>query len=143
MNEVIFKVMFTVVPFLVITIFIFTILMMFSPRLRAKLIGLQIKTMKHVTNDNKDDMVDIGTNLGDVVARTGKNILDRNEDSLRDISTRGAKISEVGIETMAKAFKKGFSSDEKSESEIKCPKCGSLIDKDSVFCKECGKKIGK
>jgi len=50
--------------------------------------------------------------------------------------TKSANIAKDAIETTVRAIKKGITEDEK----MYCKHCGAFIDKDSKFCKECGKK---
>lgn len=104
-----FDIIFVIVFIIVIVGFIFTILMMFSPKLKAKFMEKQIKATKYMMEDN--------------------------EDNLTDIARRGANISKEGVEITANAIKRGLT-DEKEY----CKHCGTLIDKDSMFCKKCGKK---
>ena len=64
-----------------------------------------------------------------------KNMLDENEDLLREMSTKSADISSKGIEIKARAIKKGLSGE-----AMFCKHCGEQIDSDSKFCKQCGKE---
>lgn len=80
------NILFIIVPIIMIVIFGFMIALFFSPRLRAKLMGVQIKTMKHVITDNEQD--------------------------LKDISLKSAEISEKGIEKVARTVKKGLTTDD-------------------------------
>ena len=82
MNNSIFNLMFTIVPILVLCIFAFTFAMIFSPKLRAKMIGHQLKSTKY--------------------------ILDENEELIKELSTKGANVSKDGLEIKARALKKGF-----------------------------------
>lgn len=104
-----FRLIFTIVPILVIGIFVFAFVMMFSPKLRAKFMAHQLKSQKYM--------------------------LDENEDILKEINRKSANISKDGIETTAKAIKRGLSQD-----TIYCKHCGSSIDSDSRFCKNCGQR---
>ena len=78
------NIMFKIVPLLVLAGFIFTFTMMFSPKLRAKFMGQQIKTMKYM--------------------------LDENEEILKELNTKGANVAKDGIEIKARAMKNGLSS---------------------------------
>lgn len=129
------NIMFIVVPLLMILILGFGIAMMVSPKLRGKLMSRQIKSIKHMTDYAKEDLEDIGTTLGDVSINTAKNILDKNEDTLKDVVTRGANISKDGIEIVTGALKKGLTGE-----KVFCKHCGKQIDSDSKFCKSCGKE---
>ena len=66
-----------------------------------------------------------------------KYMLDESKDDIRDISTNMADATKDGIETTVRAIKKGIVDD---EEDIYCKHCGSRIDKDSKFCKSCGKE---
>lgn len=94
-------------------IFIFVFVLMFSSKARAKMLGKQVKTMNYV--------------------------IDENEDALRNISTKGAEISSKGIETTARAIKKGLT-EEEDNNLVFCRHCGKEIEEDSKFCKHCGKE---
>lgn len=98
---------------LVIIVFIFTIIFMFSSRARAKMIGKKVKTMNYV--------------------------IDENEDALKNISTKGADIASQGVEITARAIKKGFSEEKNTDFKF-CKHCGKTIDSDSIFCNYCGKE---
>lgn len=135
MDTIMFDVMPIVMFVLVGGIFLFVFLMMFSPRLQGKMLSRQIKAHKYMVENSKDDMIDIGSHVGDIVAKTGKNILDENEDILKDNVTRMADISKDGIETTVRAFRDGFVG-----KKIYCRYCGKEIEEDSRFCKYCGKE---
>ena len=75
--------------------------------------------------------------LKDVI-KTEKNILDNNEEDLKEIVRRSADIESEGLKIKAKAIQEGLSS-----NSIQCKYCGSLIDNDSTFCKKCGKSQEK
>lgn len=136
----IFNIMAIIVPVFIVIVFILMILM-FIPKFRAKILGLQIKTMKHVVKNNEDDLTEIGSRLGGVSANIAKNVVDQNEDTLKHTATKSAKISEEGVEITAGAIKRGFEGKKDSKSNKKCEKCDSSVDKDSSFCKECGTKL--
>ena len=136
-----FNIMSVIVPIFIFIVFVFVILSIVSPKFRSKLMGLQIKAIKHTVADNKADLVDIGTNMGDVAAQTASNVVDRNEGKLKNVATKGANISKEGVEITAAAVKKGFSSDTGDKESMSCKSCDAKIDKDSAFCRECGKKV--
>lgn len=127
----IMSIIFIMVPIIAICIIIFTIVMMFSSKLRGKMMSKQIESMKHMLNDSKDDLAD----MAGVAIDIKKNMLDENQEVLKDLKTREANISKDSIEITAKAIKDGFSSDKEY-----CKHCGTLIDRDSKFCKKCGKE---
>lgn len=105
-----FKVMIYLVPILSILIFILTIILIFSPKARGKMMSQQVKATKYM--------------------------LDESKEYIKDISTNMAEATKDSIETTTRAIKKGFTENEK----IYCKHCGSSIDEDSKFCKHCGKE---
>lgn len=104
----------TVMIYLIFTIailiFILTFVLMFSSKAKGKLLSNQIKAMKYMMDESKDDIENISTNMADA--------------------------TKDGVEITARAIKKGFT----EEEGIYCKYCGSKIDSDSKFCKKCGKK---
>lgn len=104
---------FIIVSFIVISIFIamifvFVIAQLVSPKFRGKMMSRQIKSMKYMMDESKDDIESISTDM--------------------------ANATKEGIETTTRAIKKGFTED----GNIYCKHCGNKIDKDSKFCKNCG-----
>ncbi len=65
-----------------------------------------------------------------------KDIVDSNEELLKELSTKSANISKDAIEIKARAVKSGFTT-----GEMFCKHCGTSIDSDSKFCKSCGKEL--
>lgn len=131
-----FDIIFTIVPILVFSIFIFVVVLMFNPKLRGKFQSRQIKATKYMMDESKEDLTDIMTTMGNVQVKSKKNILDQNEETLQNMSNRYANITKDGIETTVRAIKKGLA----EEDKMYCKHCGQLIDKDSKFCKNCGKE---
>ena len=103
-------IMMYVVPFLTIFIFIYVFAFILSPKFRGKMMSKQVKSMKYMVDESKDDIQSISTNMADATSS--------------------------GIETTVRSIRKGFSENE----SIYCKHCGSVIDKDSKFCKHCGKE---
>lgn len=134
--DFIFDALFVIVPLFILTIFVLAIAMAVSPKLRGKLMSRQIKATKYMFDESKDDLTDIGTTVGNVAANTYKNIIDANEDNLRETFTKQANMSKDAIETTVRAIKDGITKD----ASIYCKHCGKPIDTDSEFCKFCGKK---
>ena len=126
------EVLFVIVPILVVVIFGFTFVMMFSSKLRGKMLANQIKSMKVMVDESKDVIAD----LSSTVIGVNKKVLDENEDTLRDMSTKGASIKKDAIKMTARAIKEGLAGDD----GMFCKHCGASIDGDSTFCKKCGKK---
>lgn len=85
MYSIIFNIMFTIVPILVLCGFIFTIATIISPKLRSKFMSKQIKATKYM--------------------------IDENEEILKDIATTNANISKDGIEITARVIKDGLTND--------------------------------
>lgn len=135
MNMIIFDVLSVIVPIFILGMFVFTIIIMLSPKLRGKLMSRQIKATKYMMEDAKDDLNEIGTIAGDIQAQTRKNILDQNEEVLREVEKRSANIEKEGIKIKMRAMKDGF-----SKNTVYCKHCGASIDEDSKFCKYCGKE---
>lgn len=134
--EFVFKAMFYIIPIFALIIFIATIVLFISPKLRGKLMSNQVKATKYMLDDVKDDLTDIGTTVGDVSVNTYKNVIDNNEDNLRETFTKQANISKDAIETTARSIKNGIIKDD----VIYCKHCGKSIDSDSQFCKFCGRR---
>lgn len=106
----IIKIMMFVVPIIAIAIFVLVFVLIISPKARGKMMSTQIKATKYMMDESKDDISSISTNMADA--------------------------TKEGIETTVRAIKKGFNEQEC----IYCKHCGSKIDKDSRFCKNCGKE---
>lgn len=94
-----------------VVVFVFTFLMIFSPKLRGKMMSKQIKATRYMMNESKDD--------------------------IKSVTTDFAEATKGGVETTARAIKKGLIDSDK----IYCKHCGAEIDKDSKFCKRCGKEL--
>lgn len=55
----------TILPILVIGIFVLTFALMFSPKLRGKFMGMQVKATKYMVDGTKEDIKDISTNMAE------------------------------------------------------------------------------
>ena len=77
----------------------------------------------------------MGSTVGNVKIKTQKNILDQNEENMKDIAARQANIIKEPIETVTRAIKDGL-----QKHVIYCKYCGEAIDQDSIYCKHCGRK---
>lgn len=53
--------MLIIVPILVICEFIYTFAMMFSPKFRGKMMSKQMKSLKYMYKDSKDDLINMTT----------------------------------------------------------------------------------
>ena len=102
--------MFIIVPIFIVLVFVFVLLLMFSPKLKGKLMSRQIKATRYMMDESKDDIESISSNMADA--------------------------TKDGIETTTRAIRKGLT----ENGGIYCKYCGSKIDKDSIFCKKCGKE---
>ena len=103
-----FEAMFIIVPIFIALVFVFMIAQIISPKFRGKIMSKQIKATKYMMDDSKEDIKNIYTDM--------------------------ANATKDGIEITTRAIKKGFT----EEENINCMHCGSKIDKDSKFCKNCG-----
>ena len=135
MSVIILKILFFIIPILVVLTFIFTIALMVSPKLRGKWMSKQIEATKHMMEYSKDDLKDILSTSKSVKVNAEKEILDNNEEIMKDNVTRKANINKEGIEITAKAIKEGL-----TNNKVYCKYCGKLIDSDSKYCKVCGRE---
>ena len=130
------QILFYIVPIFVVGMFIFSFGMIFSPKLRSKFMGHQLKMQKRMLEDNKEVMQDIGKITGEIGVKTAKGVIDENEDDIRHVVSKTADMSKDAITTTTRAIKKGLT----EEESVYCKHCGESIDSDSTFCKACGKK---
>lgn len=135
-NSFIFSIIPFIIAIIVVVIFIFVFSIMISPKLRAKFMSRQIKSLKYMTDFSKEDLENISSNLGEVSINSTKNILDKNEDKIKDITEKTAEMSSIKVEKIARAIKKGL-----TEDGVFCKHCGKSISSDSKFCKYCGKEV--
>ena len=116
-------------------IIIFVAIAMISPKIQANMLKNQVKSLNEFTKNSKDELIEMKKNMGNISIESQDQILDENEDKLKDIATKEANISKKGVEITARSIKKGL-----TEEETYCKHCGKPIDADSEFCKHCGKK---
>lgn len=109
--------------------------MMFSPKLQAKMLSRQIKSLKHTIDYSKEDLENLITNMGDISINSTKNIIDGNENELKDIVEKSSDLGSIAVEKTARAIKNGLKG-----NMVYCKYCGKVIDSDSRFCKNCGKE---
>lgn len=133
--DIIINLMFIIVPIFIGFVFIILIASIISPKFRGKLMSRQIKATRHMIDESKDDLSSLVTTMENIGINTKKNIMEQNEDTLRDLTIKEANIDKEGIEIRARAIKDGFSKD-----TMHCKHCGATIDEDSKFCKKCGKE---
>lgn len=106
----------------------------FSSKTKNKMMKNQMGMMKDMTTG---DMGETLKDLSSVAINIRKNILEENEDTLKEIKTMEADIEKGAITTKAAAVKEGFT----KGKTMFCKHCGASIDADSKFCKECGKQL--
>ena len=94
----------------------------------------QIESMKYMTDYSEKDMEKILTKLNQVGINSKKNILDENEDTLKEIADKNADINKDAVKEYAKSIKEGL------KDTVYCKHCGEAIDSDSKYCKKCGKE---
>lgn len=126
-----FDVMFVVIPIFIGIVFIFVLTMIISPKFRGKMMARQVKSMKYMLDESKEDL----EAMGGTAINVKKNIVDNNEEFLKKISEKEGEIAGFGIEKKVRAIKKGL-----LEDEMYCKHCGESIDADSKYCKKCGKE---
>jgi len=126
-----FDAMFVIGPIFIGIVFIFVIAMFISPKFRGKMMTRQVKSMKYMLDESKKDL----EAMGGTAINVKKNIVDNNEEFLREISEKEGEIAGIGIEKKVRAIKKGL-----VEDKIYCKHCGKSIDADSKYCKKCGKE---
>ena len=135
MSVIILEILFFIIPILVVLTFIFTIALMISPKLRGKWMSKQIEATKHMMEYSKDDLKNILSTSKSIEVNAEKEMLDNNEEIMKDNITKKANINKEGIEITAKAIKEGL-----SNNKVYCKYCGKLIDSDSKYCKVCGRE---
>ncbi len=116
-----------------IGIFTFNLLMFFSPKLRGKFMGRQMKATKYMLDSSKETLSDIAT----TGVKIKKGVLDKNEEDLKNIAQKSADIEKGAIKTKARAVREGLLKD---DGTVFCKHCGKEISADSKFCKYCGKE---
>lgn len=135
MSVIILEILFYLITILVVLTFIFTIALMISPKLRGKWMSNQIEATKHMMEYSKEDLKNILSTSKSIEVNAEKEMLDNNEEIMKDNITKKANINKEGIEITAKAIKEGL-----SNNKVYCKYCGKLIDSDSKYCKVCGRE---
>lgn len=131
-----FDIIFTIVSIFIGVVFIFTILMFVSPKLRGKFMSRQVRALKHMTDYSKKDFEDISYNMADAGIKAKTRVIDSNYDNLKETATKEANIKKDALTIKTKAIKDGIFG-----NTVYCKHCGGLIDENSKFCKHCGKKL--
>ena len=104
--------------------------MLFMPKVKNNMLERQMKSAKNMLEGNKDTLKELSRATIDLQ----KELLDENENALKELSSKRADIESVGLEKKAAAVKRGLTDTKK------CKFCDAIIEADSIFCKECGKK---
>ena len=128
--SMIFAIIFGVV---FVAIFIFSILMIVSPKFRGKMMARQMKSAKYMLDAAGNDMTEMAAK-GAKIARTAT---EKSKDDLAATAQMKADIEKEAIKTKARAVREGLFDD---SSEMYCKHCGKEIPTDSKFCKYCGKE---
>ena len=124
-----------VIAVLACSVIIFVILSIFSPKFQGKMMSKQIRSVKHMMDYSKDDLKELMKTTAKTETIAEKEILDENEDIMSSNEKRKANIKKESIEVTARAIKDGLTS-----NKIYCRYCGTSIESDSRFCKNCGKE---
>ena len=109
-----FETIFVIAAVFIGCAFVLSIAMFVSPKLRGKIMSRQVKAMKYMVDESKDDIESISTNMAEA-------------------TKKGTKITTKAV---IEGLKEGFA----GEETIYCKHCGEVIDADSKFCKSCGKE---
>ena len=129
------KIIFIIMFIVSISLIIFVFILIFNPKIRGKLLNRQIKAVKQMSEDSKEDMEEIITNLSTVSIRSKNRIIHEQEDTLKEMAHKQEEIYHESIKKTAQAVQEGLSS-----HKMYGKHCGQLIGDDSIFCKYCGKK---
>ena len=68
--------------------------------------------------------------------KASRYMMDNSKEDLKSISDDMAYATKDSIKTTASAIRDGF-----SVENTYCKYCGSIIDSESMFCKNCGKRL--
>ena len=92
--------------FIIAVIMILTITaIMLSPKLRAKLMKRQVKTMKYFAEDTKDNLTDLANAQADV--------MEESKDSLKKMADINANVNKDAVEKTTAAISKGIKKNNK------------------------------
>lgn len=69
------KIIFIIMFIASISLIIFVFILIFNPKIRGKLLNRQIKAVKQMSEDSKEDMEEIITNLSTVSIRSKNRII--------------------------------------------------------------------
>lgn len=90
MSVIIWKILFYL-------IFVFTIALMISPKLRSKWMSNQIEATKHMMEYSKEDLKNILSTSKSIEVNAEKEMLDNNEEIMKDNITKKANINKEGL----------------------------------------------
>ena len=79
----------------------------------------QIEATKHMMEYSKEDLKNILSISKSIEVNAEKEMLDNNEEIMKDNITKKANINKEGIEITAKAIKEGL-----SNNKVYCKVCG-------------------
>lgn len=128
-NANIFFVVITIIAFGIV---LFTFVIIFSPKLRAKMMSRNVKSLKYMTDYSKKDIEDIVKNIGDISINSKHKILTENKNKIKEITNIGKEALRDSIKNTLNTVKKSF------KDNNYCKYCGKTIDIDSKYCKFCG-----
>ena len=115
-------------------VFGFLIAMIFSPKLRGKMMSKQVKATRYMVQESKDDMATIGKDMTDVGAEVADHAVDEHADTIKKVSDTMAQATRDAVRTTVSAVREGW-----YKETVYCKYCGTSIDSDSKYCKKCGK----
>ena len=124
---------FVVFLLFVLILFLVSFLFIFNPKMRGGLMKNNIKSVNSMLSGSEGSL----ESLTESMIKMKKNIIEKNEEDLKELSRKSAEIQSDGVEITARAIKKGLTTDE----GIFCKYCGKKIDADSQHCKYCGKEL--
>lgn len=128
-NANIFFVVITIIAFGIV---LFTFVIIFSPKLRAKMMSRNVKSLKYMTDYSKKDIEDIVKNIGDISINSKHKILTENKNKIKEITNIGEEALRDSIKNTLNTVKKSF------KDNNYCKYCGKTIDVDSKYFKFCG-----
>ena len=110
MNFGFFNVMFIVVGIIAVGIFVFCFLLIFSPKIRGKMMSKHVKSTKYMMDESKDDIKSISTDMAEAT-----------EDAV-EITTRAIKRGTQTEKNFCKHCGQKLDKDAKF-----CSKCGKEL----------------
>lgn len=97
-------VLIAIVPVLVVCTFVFTFVMILSPKARGKWMAKQLEATKYMMEASKDTMKDIGK----ASAEVQHDIIEENKDTMKETADMQAEIHKDAVKTTVKAVKDGL-----------------------------------